>query len=280
MRRRFFAVCLIAALAASIPTAAQQPADSPENFDKHIELRQGGSLLVENDRGTVSVEGWDKPEIYVEVHKYYEGMGNREEWMRQTEVRIEGGGSQASIKVRRPNNFCIGFCNYRAGVDLKMHVPHKLELDIRSGRSDISVRSIEGRLHVDSDRSSIYVNGFSGGMHISGDRAKIEVRDAAITSGLRISSSRGPVDLTLKQLAGESRIETDRADIDVSLPGNAAFNLDVEKDRRSGFRSDFPLTMTGNFNSGNVRAAVNGGGPSLYLRADRATIHLRSHAMY
>src|SRR5262249_15151314 len=139
MRRILLALGLITTLALFLPASAQQPTNNPENFDKHIELRQGGSLLVENDRGTVSVEGWDKPEVYVEVHKYYEGSGNREEWMRQTEVHFDGSGDHVSVKVRRPNNFCITFCDYRAGVDLKMHVPRKLDLDVRSGRSEINV---------------------------------------------------------------------------------------------------------------------------------------------
>jgi len=80
----------------------------------------------------------------------------------------------------------------------------------------------------------------------------------------------------LQHFAGDSDLQVSRGDITLTLPKNAAFLLDAERTRRSSFRTDFAVLARGSFGGNNIRGDVNGGGPTLRLRADRGGVSLHA----
>jgi len=258
------------------PAALAQQSD--EDFRQQAPFAAGGSVTVENGRGDTRVEGWDKNEILVEAHKYYEGDGSeRAEWLRETKIRFEGDEHHRLIKVEYPENF-FGWnhWNGRHGVNLTVHLPRRIDAELKNDRGQLTVQQISGKLEIANDRGNIDVTGLDGELRVNGDRGSLKVRDSAIRNGLRVSLDRGSIDIDLKRLDGDSDLEVSRGDLCLTLPGNAAFKLDAERNRRSSFHTDFSVLARGGFNGNEIRGDVNGGGPTLRLRGDRGSVSLHA----
>lgn len=269
-----FIVAILAALVA--PCAG---ADNAEDFHQQVSLVSGGSLTVENGRGDVSIEGWDKGEMQVDAHKIFEGdAAERDRWMSETKILVEGDEHHRSVKVEYPNDLFHGWGGWhgRRAVNLTIHVPRQVNAELKTDRGHVTVQRIAGKLDIGSDRCDLDINRLDGELRVRADRGDIKVRESAIRSGIRLSLDRGSADIELQRFAGDSDLQVSRGDISLTLPKNAAFLLDAERTRRSSFHTDFAVLQRGSFGGDNIRGDVNGGGPTLRLRADRGGVSLHS----
>ncbi len=278
--RRHISFVAFALLLLNVPVLMAQdkgPAGDTERIARSFPIKSGGEVRVENDRGTTTIDAWDKDEVSVEAVKHYEGDSSmRERWLRETEVRLENTASYVSVKVVRPNMFCVGYCNYRGWVDVTIKAPRKMSLNLSSDRTTTRVSDIQGAIRITGDRSTIDLRNTAGSLHIRSDRGPVNLRDVDVRDSIDISTDRAPIELYATHFSAGGRLETDRALITLRLPSNTAVNVEVENDRRSSFHSDFPMTTNGNFSGhGTVRGTINGGGPTLHMQTDRGSISLQ-----
>lgn len=254
-------------------------AQSEEEFHQQVSLLSGGSVVVENGRGDVSIEGWDKAEMQVDARKIFDGDGaDRERWMRETKIRVEGDEHRRSVKVEYPSDLLRswGFWSGERSVSLKIHLPRQVNAELKTDRGHVTVQQIAGKLDIGSDRCDVDISRLDGELRVHADRGDVKVRDSAIRGGIRVSLDRGSADIALQRLAGDSNLEVSRGDLSVTLPKNASFTLDAERTRRSSFRTDFGVLAQGSFGGGTIRGEVNGGGPVLRLRGERGEIWLHA----
>jgi hypothetical protein len=71
-------------------------------------------------------------------------------------------------------------------------------------------------------------------------------------------------------------LQVDRGKLELQLAGSQGLSLSMNRERRSTFKSDFPLT-TQSLNEDKIEGTINGGGPRLSLQTDRAQVHLRNN---
>ena len=270
-------IFVFAALALAIAPGAV--AQTEEDFHQQVSLVSGGSVLVENGRGDVSIEGWEKAEMQVDAHKIFEGdSADRDRWMRETKIHVEGDEHHRSVRVEYPNDLLHswGGWNGRRAVNLTIHLPRQVNAELKTDRGHVIVQRIAGKLDIGSDRCDVDVSRLDGELHVHADRGDVKVRESAIRSGIRLSLDRGSADIELQHFAGDSDLQVSRGDITLTLPKNAAFLLDAERTRRSSFRTDFAVLARGSFGGNNIRGDVNGGGPTLRLRSDRGGVSLHA----
>ena len=270
-----FAGAIFAVLVAPWATA-----ESAEDFHQQVSLASGGSLTVENGRGDVSIEGWDKAEMQVDAHKIFEGDGaDRDRWMNETKIHVEGDEHHRSVRVEYPSDLFHGWGGWnwgRRAVNLTIHVPRQMNAELKTDRGHVTVQRIAGKLDIGSDRCDVDINRLDGELRVRADRGDVKVRESSIRSGIRLSLDRGSADIELQRFAGDSELQVSRGDISLTLPKNAAFLLDAERSRRSSFHTDFAVLQRGSFGGDSIRGDVNGGGPTLRLRADRGGVSLHA----
>lgn len=242
--------------------------------EKSFTLKNGGELALSNDRGSLTITGWDKEEASVVVVKHYEGDSrDRDEWLQNTTVDFDSQPNRLSIKVKRADITCFWYCNHNAWVDITIRVPKHVNLDLNTDRTTIVASDTEGKVSVHADRSPIKLHDIAGGFDIHSSRGEVDMRDIQATAGLRVDVERANAEIQAAHLAQGGELHADRGNIVVRLPENEKLTLEVDRDRRSGFRSDFPVTTTGNWTGyGRMHGEINGGGPQLKMGSDRGNI--------
>jgi len=250
-----------------------------EDSRQQAALDSGGSVLVENGRGDLWVEGWDQAQIVVEAHKVFDGYGaDRDRWMRETKVLLEGDDHHRVIRVEYPSELLHswGGWNGRRAVDLRIHLPRQINAEFKNDRGRVTVQQIAGKLDLNCDRGNMEISHVDGELRIHGDRGDVKVRDSSVQNGIRVRLDRGSARIELKHLAGDSELEVSRGDLSLTVPANTSFTLDAERSRRSSFHTDFGVLARGGLDSGRIHGDVNGGGSTIRLRGDRGSVNLYS----
>ena len=274
---RFSAVLLVVLAGCAFDYAQDKGADLGDRTERSFKLNSGGKVAIDHDRGSITLDGWEKNEVWVAVVKHYEGDSQyRDQWMRETQVTFDSQPDHLRVRVERPTwHVCFTGCNFHAWVDLTLHVPRHVALEMTVDRNHVRASGLEGDIHIDADRSPIDLRDISGGFHIVSRRGAVAMRDVQAPGGLNVQMERADVEIEGSRLTQGGEVHADRGSVRLRLPESEKLSVEVERDRRSNFHTDFPLQFSGNLSGyGRMRGQINGGGPTLRLSADRGSINL------
>jgi DUF4097 and DUF4098 domain-containing protein YvlB len=141
-------------------------------------------------------------------------------------------------------------------------------------RGKTMVSMISGDVKIKSDRSPVEVEDVRGSLRVNIDRGEVRVRDLELSGALEIESDRGPVDVSLTQLNGDVRVNADRGNVRLAVPSDASMDLYVDGSRRTTFRTDFPIQVSGRLGGEDTRGTINGGSHKVRVEADRGKVEL------
>jgi DUF4097 and DUF4098 domain-containing protein YvlB len=208
------------AAAAAVPAAEslQLARDDSGNvtIDQRHPLKADGKIVIGNVTGSVDVDGWPRPEVWI--------SGTLGEGVDRLEV--EGDASQLTIEVKLPKN------SRSAGdTNLKLHVPEGAAVDVSTVSADMAARGLHGAVHantvsgdvelqVDSPRVTVQtvsgdvtlhapatataVNSVSGDLRMNGPRGDL----SATTVSGNVELEGGPFhSIKLKTISGDSRLD-------------------------------------------------------------------------
>ncbi len=270
-----------AALLLQYPMSAQTSGDQKaDNFQRTFSLGSGGTLVVDNYKGTIHVTGTDGNQVMVDVRKRFEGSeSDRKWWMENLQVNFHNDSGKVEVAVKYPSYTCI-FCwqisDYSALVELEIRVPRQVNVRIESYKPDIRIASIQGDIRIHSYKSPIAIESTTGGIRIDTYKDTIKLRDVSVRGALDIKSYKADADISVRSLGDTASLETYKGDITLRLPKNAGFDVDFTGGRHTSFHSDFPLaTHAGSRWDHDVRGTVNQGGTHVRLRSERGSVTLR-----
>lgn len=286
----FAAVTAVIVLALCAPTVLAQASQdaNPESFQRSFPMSAGGTLVVENRKGTIHVTGSDTNQVIVNVRKIFEGGSEKErqEWMAETKVSFDNQPNHLNVRVEYPDFDCVFCVNVTIGVELTIAVPRATNIELDGNRPDMAIASIDGDIRISSNRSTIAIKSTDGAIRIETNRGDVRLSDVAIKGRLELTSNRADAVIEAKSIAGNADLETERGSIVVRMPATVGVNLDYVGGRRSSFHCDFPVTtnqngaelndVTGRVgrNGARISGALNQGGPRMILRTTRGTISL------
>ncbi len=190
-----------------------------------------GSVVIENIKGTVVVEGWDRNEIAVTGT-----LGDGAE-------RLEIGGteSRTKIEVVIPK----GMRHLRVeDTDLNVKVPRKSRVQVGGVNTDIDLSKVEGRVELETVNGDIAVSGDPELVDVETVNGDIEI-DCA-TERVEVQSVSGEV--TVLRAQGDVSASTVSGDIEVrtgrilqgdfaSVSGDITFEADLGEDGALEFES-------------------------------------------
>jgi hypothetical protein len=266
---------------AVIPAFAQNAEQQPETFQRSFALSSGGTLRVDNYKGTIHVTGADSNQVAVDVVKRFEGSeADRKEWMRETRVDFRNDNNRVEIDVHYPTTswscwFCWGEHDYSAAVELEIKVPRHTSVEIESYKSDVKISSLQGDLRIHSYKSPMNIESTTGGVRIDTYKDEINLHKVNIRGALVVKSYKADATIEATSLGDSAELENERGSIVVRVPANIGLDVDFDGARRSSFHTDFPVaSQTGGRWDHSVRGAINQGGTRLRLRTTRGSVSL------
>jgi len=276
--------CLIAVaglVALSTPTLRSQasaPDQRAESFQRSFAVSAGGTLQIDNYKGTIHVTGSDSNQVVVDVTKRFEGSeADRKWWMEHVEVNFRNEPNRVSVEVKYPERNCM-FCwedhDYSAAVELEIRVPRQINVNLESYKPDIRVSAIQGDIKIKSYKSPIAIDSTTGSIRVDTYKETVRLRDVTLRGPLEVKSYKADAEISAKALGQSVSLENYKGTIVLQAPQDAGFDVDYEGGRRASFHSDFSLNMQAGHTDHAVRATVNQGGTRLRLRSERGSVSL------
>ncbi|MGZ4889245.1 MAG: DUF4097 family beta strand repeat-containing protein [Candidatus Angelobacter sp.] len=273
-------IVIVAIVALATPRLRSQSSGNaqPERFQRTFSITPGGTLEVDNYKGTIHVTGSDTNQVAVDVNKHFEGSdADRKWWMENVQVNFRNESNRVAVEVKYPQWTCI-FCwpghDYTAAVELDIRVPRRINVRLESYKPDIKVAAIEGDIRIKSYKSPIVIESTTGAVRIDTYKESVKLRNVNVRGPLEIKSYKADAEIDARSLGDSVTLESDKGSIVLRVPASAGMDVDFEGSRRSSFRSDFAMTsQTGSFDS-SFRGKVNQGGTRLRLRTEKGSVSL------
>ena len=236
-----------------------------KQVNRTVPLAADGRLIVETEKGSLRVSGWDRPEVEIRARIEDQSYFLRDpEAVRETDVKIDA--SPGSVRVKSDYSRLRGqgwgvlglfsFVIESPAVHYTIRMPRTARLKIKDYRSETEVWDLKSDLEMETYRGSVDVRGLEGAVEFKSYRGLARIKMAAPPRNVRL--------------------ETYRGDITLSLPRESGFQLDSNLGRHAGLYSDFQIpTRVGSRWAKAYRGAVNGGGPRLFVKSERGTVRLR-----
>jgi hypothetical protein len=256
--------------------SASSGSDQAEHFQKTFSIASGGTLDVDNYKGTIHVTGADTNQVTVDVTKRFDGNdADRKWWMENVQINFHNDSNRVAVEVKYPQWNCT-FCwhDYTAAVELEIHVPRQTNVKLESYKPDIRIAGIQGDVRVKSYKSPIELDSTTGAVRIDTYKDTVKLRNVNVRGPLEIKSYKADAEIDARSLGDSVTLENSKGSIVLRVPANAGLDVDFEGSRRSSFRSDFAMaSQTGSFNS-SFRGKVNQGGTRVRLRTEKGLVSL------
>jgi hypothetical protein len=270
-------IVIVALVALATPRLrSQSPSSDPSaHFQKTFSIAPGGTLEVDNYKGTIHVTGSDTNQVAIDVNKHFDGNeADRKWWMENVQVNFRNESNRVAVEVKYPQWTCI-FCwqghDFTAAVDLEIHVPRQINVKLESYKPDIKVASIQGDIRIKSYKSPIEIDSTTGAVRIDTYKETVRLRNVNLRGPLEIKSYKSDAEIEARSLGDLVALENEKGSIVLRIPANTGMDVDYDGGRRSSFHSDFAMaSQTGSYDR-SVRGKINHGGTRVRLRTEKRT---------
>ena len=235
-------------------------------IDEHRTVKADARIEVSNIKGSVTVSGWDKPEVAISGTLGDGAKG----------LAVEGDAGHLVIKVQPPDKqswFSWGADARMGDTRLDLRVPKTAEMKIEVVSADLSlsgvggraldVNSVSGKLRLESTAKEVDLQSVSGNIDIVGaaDRAHLEtvsgnIRAQGLKGQLKLETVSGNVDAE-SGAYGEIGASTVSGDINLRGTPTATARVDVETmsgDVHLYLPADVSTRMRASSFSGSIRS--------------------------
>ena len=215
-------------------------AHAGEAVDKTLAVKADGLVRIDNVRGRIEVQGWDRSEVMVK--------GTLDDMTKS--FTFETTGSTTTVKVETPDNL-----NRGKGSDLVIHVPSASRVRVELVSADLTMQALQGGVEGKTVSGEIDARDLSGTIVIG-----------SVSGGIRVTGAAGPT--TFNSVSGGIEAQTDGEQLKITtVSGNADVrsrarlkeltlhsvlgNFDVNSDLGDG------VQVKGSTTSGYIRLTVN-----------------------
>jgi hypothetical protein len=251
----FIALCLLLVAAGCCINADDWFQVEYNKTDKlDVPLASGSTLALENDVGSITIEGLDVANCTVDatVKAKAPTEEEAEELAEQTKIALERSGSTLTIKITKPP----AKKRRSISIDFNITVPKETALQVGSDVGEIRILDITEEIKARTDVGEISCKEISNKVDLQADVGKIHVvysKTASVVCDVNIKTDVGSIDLT-------------------TPPGCSAV---VQADTDVGsITTDLPLTIKGKVGK-NLNGTIGAGEGKIYLKTDVGSIRIR-----
>ena len=195
--------------------------------EKTFPMAAGGSVSVQADEGDITIQTWDKSEVFVTVTKkaWSKRRNQAERILEKIRVDMILDGNRLTVREpedqrRKGSDLFDLFGGKRFGdgegysVDYKLTVPKEVDVHGEADEGDIACSGTSGSLHLFADEGEIraeFVDIRDG--RIEADEGEISLRDARCSGVLVLNADEGEIHLQDTRCSGTLTVEVDEGEI-------------------------------------------------------------------
>ncbi|MGJ8482541.1 DUF4097 family beta strand repeat-containing protein [Pseudoalteromonas sp. SYSU M81236] len=245
-----------------------------QTINEQIDVPVNKRIFIENQRGDVRIEGWDKPQLKIEGELDDKAEG----------YRLEVEGSRVEFIVKMPRN--LRGWNNGDGSRLTIYMPKSSELEFAGVNVTVSAKELEAGAEIDTVNGDITVQKISGNMSfetVNGDvnahdlngdirfeTVNGEINDKNSQGSLRFTAVNG--DIKSKTKAQDVRLENVNGDIDFAFDA-------IKKLRINTVNGEAEVHINKLLADANIRFESVSGDAEFYFPADvSAKFEIEAHA--
>jgi hypothetical protein len=285
-----------------------------DRITKEYPVGSGGTLTIESDIGSITVQGEDidsvEVEILREVKTSYGKKAN--DILNDYDIQFNHMGNDVSIEAKYKKKGLRGFWN-KIGRYLRVKfvitVPSEYNVDLNTKGGSITVEHLHGEVLSKTSGGSLNFDNIEGNISGKTSGGSISIGEVVGRSNIRTSGgsiyirlAEGPVDahtsggsITVEEVVGAIKAHTSggavkaylsqqpNSDCSLTTSGGSItvhlsedIGLDVNAKTSGGrVHTDFPVSVSGEISKKSMIAEMNGGGPELYLRTSGGSIYLK-----
>jgi|TARA_Y100001963_G_C6712662_1_gene415061 DUF4097 and DUF4098 domain-containing protein YvlB len=245
-----------------------------QTINEQIDVPVNKRIFIENQRGDVRIEGWDKPQLKIEGELDDKAEG----------YRLDVEGSRVEFIVKMPRN--LRGWNNGDGSRLTIYMPKSSELEFAGVNVTVSAKELEAGAEIDTVNGDITVQKISGNMSfetVNGDvnahdlngdirfeTVNGEINDKNSQGALRFTAVNG--DIKSKTKAQDVRLENVNGDIDFAFDA-------IKKLRINTVNGEAEVHINKLLADANIRFESVSGDAEFYFPADvSAKFEIEAHA--
>jgi DUF4097 and DUF4098 domain-containing protein YvlB len=211
----------------SVPLQAQT---TEGNLSKRFDVKPGGQLVMDVDRGGIEITTGETSEVKVEVKRKITGVSSpkAEETLAAHEVTLDQDGDRVEVHARFKKDFLQSFnkAAQKLQVRYEVLVPRKFNLDLRTSAGEISSSDIEGSVKARTAGGSLKFSEIKGPFEGMTSAGSIHLQGAsgvvtAKTSGGSISLGTLASDATAETSAGSISVKRANAKLTATTHGGS-----------------------------------------------------------
>ena len=236
-----------------------------KSVHKSFSLEMGGKVFVSNTNGNIEIVSWDKEtiDIQAEIIVKHNSRKKAEEYMELVEIHFDHSDNHVDIEVDHPNRNGSGVLSWlfgsgrpNASVSFQIKVPEK---------ADLKINTVNGAIEIDGVAGEIDTRSTNGGIRLTN-----------IEGSVSSKSTNGGISVGLNKVGDFEKMSfsTTNGAIRISLPSDIRATLEAST-VNGGVDTEFPLEVSGRFNSKKIRGDLNGGGGLIYLKTTNGGITIR-----
>lgn len=219
-----------------------------DDDEQHCEVRDEtigvAPLTVDaGQNGGISVIGWDRNEIKVQAIVRTNARSEARAKELAAEVKLLAGNGKVSATGPDTTRREWWSVSYR------INVPHKNDLDLNASNGGVTIAGITGNIKFDTTNGGVKLSDLGG-----------SVRGQTRNGGLTVN-------LAGQKWDGEGiDVETSNGGVTLAIPDG--YNAQLEtRTVNGGFRTDYPITITGELSSRRgISTTLGSGGPPVRVR--------------
>ncbi len=237
----------------------------PQALAKTVERRfdssPGGTLEVDTQVGSITVESHDSNEILVEI----EIDGDRED---EFSLDFDHDGADLRIFGQREGENWWG--SNRVRVHFLITVPKEFDVELQTAGGRIETADLTGDVDARTSGGSIQVGNVKGDVELKTSGGSIRTDD--IYGEIDAHTSGGSINVTFaRQPEEDAKLETSGGSITARFPADVAIDLDAST---SGGRVSSDFDVNGRIKKRSIEGEINGGGPRVRLHTSGGSVRV------
>lgn len=285
-----------------------------DRMTKSFPVGSGGTLAIESDIGSITVQGADIDSVEVEILREVRTASEKKagEILKDYDIQFHHMGNDVAIEAKYKKKGLRSLWNNMGKylrVKFIIAVPSEYNVDLNTKGGSLTVKHLHGEVLCKTSGGSLNFDNIEG--NISGETSggSISIGEVVGKSNIRTSGgsihirlAEGPVDahtsggsITVEKVVGaikahtsggavkaylsrqpdsDCRLTTSGGSITVLLSED--IGLDVNAKASGGrVHTDFRVSLRGEISKRSMHGEMNGGGPELYLRTSGGSIYLK-----